>query len=61
MAPNYGLFYGIEITTLCVALICFTLRLSNRYLKKISTFVSTRSYPNTNVVFLYTRHFYIAH
>ncbi|KAH6644784.1 hypothetical protein C7974DRAFT_27815 [Boeremia exigua] len=38
MAPNYGLFYGVEITTLCVAIICFTLRLSNRYVKKISTF-----------------------
>ncbi|KAF2624992.1 hypothetical protein BU25DRAFT_460801 [Macroventuria anomochaeta] len=38
MAPNYGLFYGVEITTICVAVICFTLRLSNRSIKKIISF-----------------------
>ncbi|KAF2997826.1 hypothetical protein E8E13_000858 [Curvularia kusanoi] len=38
MAPNFTLFYGVEITTLSISLICFTLRLSNRYLKKIVTF-----------------------
>ncbi|KZM18321.1 uncharacterized protein EKO05_0006799 [Ascochyta rabiei] len=38
MAPNYGLFYGVEITTLCVAVICITLRLSNRSIKKIISF-----------------------
>ena len=41
MAPNYGLFYGVEITTLCVAVICFTLRLSNRSIKKVISIVST--------------------
>ncbi|KAL1593995.1 hypothetical protein SLS59_009024 [Nothophoma quercina] len=35
MAPNYGLFYSVEITTLCIAVICFTLRLSNRSIKKV--------------------------
>lgn len=39
MAPNYGLFYGVEITTLCVAVICFSLRLSNRSIKNVISFV----------------------
>jgi hypothetical protein len=40
MAPNYSLFYGVEGTTFAIAVICFSLRLSNRYLKKICTLVS---------------------
>ena len=43
MAPNYSLFYGVEGTTLAIAVICFSLRLSNRYLKKICTLVSVIS------------------
>jgi hypothetical protein len=39
MAPNYGLFYGVGITTLCIAVICFTLRLSNRFIKRVISFV----------------------
>ena len=43
MAPNYDLFYGVEIATLCIAVVCFTLRLSNRIIKIIFGLVGTMS------------------
>jgi len=52
MAPNYQTFYAVEITTLCLAVLCFTLRLSNRYVKKIITFVSNQSHKTPESVSL---------